>query len=122
MIQTTLKTYEQLLKEIKEFITPERYTKGAYGRDENGVCMWGTDPTACKFCFIGAAQKIIGDMNLVDAANFEEWAHAQSRAHFNGTAIQVSDAGFESFTALVDFLVTLPEAAKLTIECAPEGK
>lgn len=108
-----LKTYKQILEEIKAFITPERYVKGNYGLDPEGNGVFGYNPAACQFCFLGAAQRIIGNT----AWEFEKWAGSHVDNKFGLCTTQKSDRGYEHFVELTDYLLTLPDASVRDIEC-----
>ena len=61
----------QILRKAKALIdSPEKWLKGSYAADEHGNALQIDNQIACKFCSVGALQKICDDANVYFGAMF----------------------------------------------------
>lgn len=51
--------------------SPDKWTKGAYARNDAGYAVPATDPEAVSFCLLGAIQRCYLDRSDVKARLFE---------------------------------------------------
>lgn len=98
-------------KELKAFLTKERWTAGAYARRADGLIVWPSHPDAICWCLSGAVMKLYPQELGTHKLNDELYYAVVNNTEMHGV-IHLNDAGrFEGVSAFLDKMIELEECS-----------